>query len=91
MAQLGLRGTLDAFVAEEQRGDPLQLRPQRIEAPTLILHGNDDYLVPAAVGEDLEHRISDATFLLVPEASHMLPVTHPDLTAAAIHALVTEH
>jgi len=91
IAMLALPGTLDAYVAEARHEQHRALDPEEVEVPTLVLHGNHDRLVPAAVGEDLEHRIPDATLLLVPEGSHMLPVTHPDLTAGAIDALIRQN
>lgn len=90
-AMLALPGTLEAFVAEAQRGDPSSLRPEAIAAPALVLHGTEDLLVPLAVGQDLDRRLPDSQILIVPGGSHMLPVTHVDLVAGALHALATEH
>ncbi len=90
-AMLALPGTLAAFIAEHQRGDPASLRPEQIRAPTLVLHGIDDRLVPIAVGEDLARRLPAAELLRLPGGSHMLPITHADLVAGALHALVTQH
>lgn len=90
-AMLALPGTLTAFVAEAQRGDPSSLQPEALRVPALVLHGSDDFLVPPAVGEDLAHRLPAAQLLLIPGGSHMLPVTHPDLVAGALHGLVSEH
>jgi pimeloyl-ACP methyl ester carboxylesterase len=90
-AMLALPGTLSAFVAEEQRGDPSSLHPERIRLPALVLHGTDDFLVPLSVGENLAKRLPAAQLLEVPGASHMLHVTHGDLVAGALHALTSEH
>lgn len=90
-AMLALPGTLAAFVAEEQRGDPASLRPEQIRVPAVVLHGIDDRLVPLAVGEDLAKRLPAAQLLRLPEAGHMLPVTHADLVAGALHALVSQN
>jgi pimeloyl-ACP methyl ester carboxylesterase len=46
--------------------------------------------VPAAVAEDLAKRLPNAKLVLVPEGSHMLPVTHPDVVAARVHEWVTQ-
>lgn len=90
-AMLALPGTLEAFVAEAKRGTPGSLAPERIRAPALVLHGSEDFLVPLAVGQDLAGRLPAAQLLVVPGGSHMLPATHPDLVAGALHALVTQH
>jgi pimeloyl-ACP methyl ester carboxylesterase len=88
MATLALPGTLEAFVAEARRGEPAGLRAEAIAVPALVLHGARDLLVPLAVGEDLARRLPHAELVVVPDGSHMLPVTHPDLVAERIAALV---
>jgi len=88
---LGLPGTLQAFVLEAQRGDPSSLHPEQVRAPALVLHGGSDFLVPVAVGEDLAGRLPAAQLLVIPGGSHMLPITHSDIVAGALHGLVTEH
>ncbi len=45
----------------------------RITAPTHVVHGADDPLVPPACGEDLARRIAGATLDLVPGMGHDLP------------------
>lgn len=45
----------------------------RIEAPTLVIHGVDDPLVPLACGEDLARRIANARADFVPGMGHDLP------------------
>ena len=90
-AMLALPGTLTAFVAEAQRGEPALLHPEQIRVPALVLHGTDDLLVPLSIGEDLAKRLPASELLELPGGSHMLPVTHADLVAGALHALVTQH
>ena len=46
---------------------------KRIEAPTLILHGADDPLVPVAAAHDLAHHIPGARIEVVPGMGHDLP------------------
>ncbi|MCC6639720.1 MAG: alpha/beta hydrolase [Deltaproteobacteria bacterium] len=90
-AMLALPGTLTAFIVEGQRSEPAALRPEQIRVPALVLHGADDRLVPVSVGEDLAKRLPEAELLRLPGGSHMLPLTHPDLVAGALHALVAQH
>ena len=85
-AQLALPGTIDAWIAEEQRLDRTRVEPERVAAPTLVVHGADDRLVPPRVGEDLARRIAGAELLLVEGGSHMLPATHAALLADRIDA-----
>ena len=88
-AMLALPGTLDTFVLESQRGHSAALQPQLLRMPALILQGTADRLVPPAVGEDLHRRLAGSQLVMIPGASHMLPVTHPDLLADRIHAFLS--
>lgn len=52
------------------------LRPalRRITAPSLVVHGADDLLVPAACGQDTANAIAGAEFMLIDGMGHDLPV-----------------
>lgn len=90
-AMLALPGTLRSYTLESRRMDVSVLRPEEIRVPTLVLQGEADRLVSAAVARDLAHRIPGATLTLVPGGSHMLPATHPELVARDIHAFLAAH
>ena len=60
----------------------------RIGAPTLIIHAEDDQLAPVAMGRYLARRIPNAVYREVPDASHMLPITHASFVADEIVAFV---
>lgn len=60
---------LAAVVADTKRAGELG----RIRAPTLVLHGADDPLVPPACGEDTARRIPGARFVAIPGMGHDLP------------------
>jgi 2-hydroxymuconate-semialdehyde hydrolase len=83
-AQLALPGTLEAFAAESERLDARALAPERIAAPALVVHGDDDRGVPLAVAEDLEQRLPQGELLVFSDGSHMLPVTHAERLADAL-------
>ena len=55
-----------------------------IGAPTLVLHGEADLLVPTANGELLARRIPGAELVLVPGAGHMLQTDGGDLVREAV-------
>jgi pimeloyl-ACP methyl ester carboxylesterase len=82
---LAMPGTLRTLIRETQRFDPAALRPETLRVPVLVLHGDDDRDVPFAHGEDLQRRIPGSELAAVPQGSHMLPATHPDLVAAHVH------
>jgi len=69
-------GTFAAWKSEHARYDPSLLHPEKIGAPTLVLHGTDDRSVDFSIGEDLAKRLPGASLIPIFEASHMLPVTH---------------
>ncbi len=58
-----------AVVADRRRADELP----RIKAPTLVVHGCDDPLVPLACGHDTARRIAGARFVAIPGMGHDLP------------------
>ena len=58
-----------AVIADLTRADELG----RIEAPTLVVHGRDDPLVPYACGVDTARRIAGARLVGVPGMGHDLP------------------
>jgi pimeloyl-ACP methyl ester carboxylesterase len=66
----GTARQLCAVVADGDRTPMLRL----IQAPTTVIHGRDDPLVPAACGEDLAHRIAGARLELIAGMGHDLPL-----------------
>ncbi len=51
----------------------------KIDVPTLVVHGEDDQVVPFHVGgKKSAEMIADATLKMYPGAPHGLPVTHQD-------------
>jgi pimeloyl-ACP methyl ester carboxylesterase len=88
-AMLGLPHTLRSMVLEMQRYDPSLPRPEALAVPVLVLHGTADRNTPYAIAEDLSRSIPGAALVTVAEGSHMLPATHPDELAEAIHGFVS--
>ena len=58
-----------AIAADTSRADELP----SVAAPTLVLHGWDDPLVPLACGHDTARRIPGARFLGIKGMGHDLP------------------
>jgi pimeloyl-ACP methyl ester carboxylesterase len=52
---------------------------QRLDAPTLVVHGADDRLIPKANGERIARRIPDARLHLVPGAGHCYSTDEPPI------------
>lgn len=89
-AQMALPGTIDSWLAEQGNRGYGELRPESIQIPTLVLHGDDDRAVPVAIANDLAQRLPNDELLVVEGGSHMLPITHPDLVATQVHAFAVK-
>jgi pimeloyl-ACP methyl ester carboxylesterase len=74
---------LVAIAADAHRAERLP----RIEAPTLILHGQDDPLIPVAAAHDLAQRIPDSQIEIIPGWGHDLPEPLWPQLATAIAAV----
>lgn len=79
----GARRQLLAIIADGSR----VRRLASITAPTLLIHGADDPLVPRAGSEDLARRIPRARLEIVPGMAHDLPPSRLPLIAR----LIAEH
>ena len=53
-------------------------RLDRIEAPTLVIHGERDRLVPPGNGQLIAARIPNAKLVLIPHAGHIFPTDQPE-------------
>ncbi len=60
--------------------------PTSVERPILVIHGDDDRLVPPDVGEALHRLAPHSELWMVPGGSHMLPMTHVGPVADRITA-----
>ena len=56
----------------------------QISAPTLVIHGENDRLVPAENAKLIAGRIPGAKLVLIPGASHLFVTDQPNLAHAAI-------
>jgi pimeloyl-ACP methyl ester carboxylesterase len=72
-----------ALAAMRDRAD---YRPtlDRIAAPTLIIAGQADVLVPPAQSEEMHKSIRGSTLALIPGAGHMAPLEQPHAVSRAI-------
>ena len=62
--------------------------PPAVQVPTLVVSGESDRGYPPAVARALAAAVPGAELALLPDAGHMLPVTHPDILADRIAAFV---
>jgi pimeloyl-ACP methyl ester carboxylesterase len=67
----------------------LESRLDQISAPTVIVAGAADQIVPVAAARQLSRQIPDAELVLINRAGHLLPLQHAERLAqiiAGIHA-----
>lgn len=76
----GFPRQLAAIIADGDRRERLR----SVKAPTLVIHGEADPLVPLPGGEDTARHISGATLKTVPGMGHDLPTELVDEIADAI-------
>jgi non-heme chloroperoxidase len=75
--QVGLKGALDCIKAFSETDLTADL--EMIDVPTLIIHGDDDQIVPIADSALLSSKIvKNATLKIYPGAPHGLTATHQD-------------
>ncbi|MEA2776963.1 MAG: non-heme chloroperoxidase [Acetobacteraceae bacterium] len=73
----GLKGLLDCIREFSEVDYTADLR--KIDVPTLILHGDDDQIVPiGAAGLMSAKIVRNAKLKVYPGGSHGLPITHQD-------------
>jgi pimeloyl-ACP methyl ester carboxylesterase len=76
----GYARQMAAIIADGDRREMLRT----IKVPTLVIHGEDDPLVPIAGGRDTAANISGARLLTIPGMGHDLPLALVDTLADAI-------
>jgi len=76
---LRVRGSAAAvrqMIRDSSGDEPVD--PARVTAPTLLLWGSDDRIVPPKVGEELARLLPNARIEVLPGAGHMLPEERPE-------------
>jgi pimeloyl-ACP methyl ester carboxylesterase len=59
-------------------------RLSQIQAPTLVIHGDEDHILPAINGRMVAELIPNAEFALIPRAGHMLITDQPELSIRVV-------
>jgi pimeloyl-ACP methyl ester carboxylesterase len=66
-------------------------RLAEIKAPTLVIHGETDELVPAENGRLIAERISGAELVILPEAGHIYFTDQPEASMNATLSFLRRH
>ncbi len=69
----------------QQMANPFSIPLERITTPTLVIHAEDDPVVPIALGEYSAATIPGARFLRLKDGGHFASITHRQETLPAIH------
>jgi pimeloyl-ACP methyl ester carboxylesterase len=69
---------------EAVSGDPARGLLGSISAPTLIVAGDRDRFVPASLRQEMLERLPDARLEVFKDATHFLPLEHPQALAELI-------
>jgi peroxiredoxin len=89
-ANFGAPHTLHTYQQEGRRvaeGD-MSIDPLTVGVPILLIHGDDDRLVPVKVSEWIQSHARRAELVVIEGGSHMLPVTHAELLADRISGFI---
>jgi non-heme chloroperoxidase len=75
--QAGFKGVYDCIKVFSETDHTEDLK--KFDVPTLIIHGDDDQIVPIGASAMLSSKIVEgATLKVYPGAPHGLPTTHKD-------------
>ena len=63
-------------------------RLKKVQAPTLIIFGEHDKVVPPGNADLLAHELPNSRIVILPDAGHMFPVEVPEVAAEAVIGFV---
>lgn len=88
MRATSLEGVLGALEGMKVRPDA---RPdlEKFEFPTLILHGQEDQIIPIQEAKDMQAALPRGRLQLIPRAGHLLNMEQPALFNAAIRSFLS--
>lgn len=81
-----IRGLIAGYVVGGRRGMWAQM--QRITAPTLVVWGAHDKLVPVRLAQPVARTIPDARLLVLDDSGHVAQMEHPAVVARAVVGLL---
>ena len=59
---------------------------ERIRVPVLLVEGDRDGFTPLDLSREMEHRIPEATLMVIPGGTHVAPLERPELVARGVEA-----
>jgi 3-oxoadipate enol-lactonase len=88
MGTTSVNGMRGALLGMKDRPDSYDTLTQ-FRGPTLILHGEDDQLIPPSEAEAMQAVLSEAKLIMIPGAGHMLNLEQPDIFNRAAAAFLS--
>lgn len=61
-----------------------------VGAPTLIIHGEADSLVPVSTSRKLAERIANSKLQIIPSADHFMVVSHAEIIKESIDDFLSD-
>jgi pimeloyl-ACP methyl ester carboxylesterase len=83
----GNRRALGHRMRQAERGEDAQ-RIREVQAPTLILWGGKDRLIPPAVAKEFERAIAGSRLVVFPELGHVPQEEDPAATVAELRTFL---
>jgi pimeloyl-ACP methyl ester carboxylesterase len=77
MTDTSVQGIIGALEGMKSRPDSTPLLAE-IDVPTLIVHGEEDQLIPPQEAQNMHTAIADSTVYLIPNAGHLLNLEQPE-------------
>lgn len=89
---LGPMGERCAFLRFFDDTDQRDLGPlmERIDTPTMVIHGRHDFLIPDRAAIDHHRRMPTARLVML-DAMHFIPFLHPGLAAQYLNPFFARH
>ena len=84
MERIGLVPKCDPLLFDDRPGLLAPGRLEELDMPVTFVDGGDSHPAMAEIISTIGDRIPDAEWVTVPEAGHMLPMTHPEMLAEAV-------
>ncbi|MDD5467752.1 MAG: alpha/beta fold hydrolase [Anaerolineales bacterium] len=83
MAATSLQGVLGDLAGMRERPDAMEVL-LGFKKPALIVHGEDDQIIPRVEAESMHAALSDSQLVVIPGAGHLPPLEQPEAFNQAV-------
>ena len=89
MLETSVDGAVGALAAMRDRPDSTPLLPS-LAVPTLVIHGEEDQLIPVSEAQAMQRAIPGAELVIVPGAGHLPNLEQPDVFNDAVREFLEQ-